>query len=310
MRTLTFFDDIYRPQKLRGARPRTVDEYRSVCRNFDAWLKAKQGFADLTQVDVDLYACYLADVLDRSSAATSNKHRLHLNALLRFAVKRKRLTEFPEVEPTRTDKPLPDSWDVEKELSKIIATASKLPGQLKNGVRKRDFWPALLLTLYDTGLRVKAGLALNVEAVDFEAGTVRTAAETQKGRKASDKDLSSQTISYLVPLVGDRTGGRLFPWPYDNGGEPRTLRRHFREILKIAGVSTGSPREMFHKLRRTTATEVWKEQGEAAASEVLDHSAEAITQRYIDRRKGERTNVAANIARPKFTFNVRSSEAG
>jgi hypothetical protein len=93
----------------------------------------------------------------------------------------------------------------------------------------------------------------------------------------------------------------LFPWPFDRSQRPwRSLTDRLKQILQRAGLPDGRI-HLWHKIRRTTATELTIKEGIEAARKHLDHSAESVTRRYLDpRRLDETKHSAAILPRPQI----------
>ena len=176
------------------------------------------------------------------------------------------------------------------DFSKILASCRIEPG-IPNQKLPCDagaFWFALLLTMYDTGSRISAIMDCTPADLDWQAKTITLRAGTTKSRKCQVMGLSDQTLE-AIRAIFDPSRGYLFPWPFGRAKRDwRTLRTRYKSILDRAGLPK-SKIHLFHKVRRTTATELVLAGGLAAAREHLGHSAESVTKRYIDRRRLDST---------------------
>ena len=76
------------------------------------------------------------------------------------------------------------------------------------------------------------------------------------------------------------------------------LTAGLKRILTRAGLPT-SERDLWHKIRRTFATQVNAKAGIAMAQTLLGHSSPAITQRYIDPTQCPENNQAEYLASPE-----------
>ena len=182
-----------------------------------------------------------------------------------------------------TDKRVPEAWSVD-EMRRIITAAAETPGMLC-GIPAGKWWPAQLLTLYDTGLRIGALMALESAQLDFETGWLTVPADHQKQRAEQVFQLQADTLDAIAQT---RPGERreLFPWPFVDE-RWAVLRKRYRKILQRAGLPTDS-RCLFHKVRRTSATLIADALGERAAQDHLGHSSLSVTKRYLDPRKMKR----------------------
>ncbi|MBA3315288.1 MAG: tyrosine-type recombinase/integrase, partial [Planctomycetaceae bacterium] len=89
----------------------------------------------------------------------------------------------------------------------------------------------------------------------------------------------------------------LFPWPH--------CRRHFyrggyQKILAAAGL-TSSSRDLFHKIRRTHATQLANATDIATAQKSLGHANRSTTLRYIDPRYMTDQKTSAEFL-PRLSF--------
>jgi len=265
MTLLDFFENVYRPLRLLDCSPQTIVQYRVCIRGLSRLEAGK-------------------------SVATVNKARTHLVAAWRFAVKRKLITEVPCIDPIRARKRVPDSWSIE-EFSQLLKTASETPGRIDT-VPAGKFWLALLLTLYDTGLRVGAAIQLERDAL-LPDGWLYVPAAVQKQRADQRFQLHPDTVAALQDMRQAAIGNMLFPWPYQRG----TLFKRLKKILVRAGLPSGR-RDAFHKIRRTAATAVADKLGAAAAQAFLDHSAMSVTQMYLDPSRIHRVQTVDVVPRP------------
>ena len=202
----------------------------------------------------------------------------------------------------RVELPAPDAWTLE-ELEFILAAAAAEPGDVC-GIAAGRWWPAFLLTLYDTGLRFNALTQRTTSDLDTKAGWMTIPASDQKQGKAQVLKLHDDTLQLIAATEPDsRTW--LFPWPYRCH---KKIRDHFRAILQRAGLPHGN-RDLFHKLRRTAATAVMIAASEDDARVHLGHSSVEVTRRYIDVRQLPTAAAADLIRRPSIS-QVKGGNAG
>lgn len=175
------------------------------------------------------------------------------------------------------------------------------------------FWRAFILTLWDTGCR--KGALLKAAPNDFSPTRMLLwiRAENQKRRNEQVFPLSRQTVEALAAMIvaqqprnesaTDKCGKiphlqhpnsdarnesatvaqqeRLFPWQRDGfkGSQYRSLNRHFRRILKRAGLPTTG--KYFHRFRASRAS-YGELTAAGSAQSVLGHADVATTRRYLD----------------------------
>ncbi len=294
---LNIFRSKYRHVRLRQASPQTTLDYERCIALVYSFAGKELTFADLTD---ELAEDFVSDCFERgASPATCNKHLACLLSLWRFGWKRRLTDEQPrDVKPLHVDRQMPDAWTTH-ELERIIEAASQLPGDICD-IPASVWWPAFILTLYDTGLRFNALIVRPTSDLNAD-GWLMVDAGDQKQRKAQTFKLHADTLRFVRAMKPDDRRN-LFPWPYVTAS---VIRDRYRAILAAAGLPT-TKRSLFHKLRRTSATAVAVASDENTARDHLGHSSVSVTRRYLDHRQIQPVAAADIIARP----GVGSSERG
>jgi len=185
----------------------------------------------------------------------------------------------------RVPQPAPEAWTVEQ-VSRILQTASRWPGRVGRWPA-RDWWPALLLTVYWTGARI--GSILAAKPSDWD-GTFLILRHTKTGKQAVYR-LHDQA-NEAIRRVYDPQSSRLFTWPYHYVH----LWKTFRRIVEAAGVpAPKGAGSLFHRLRRTCLTYCWAVDP-AIAQRQADHASAEITRRhYVDPRIVQQARTAADV---------------
>lgn len=221
-------------------------------------------------------------LLDRKlAAATVGKYIGHLMAVYNYAVEEGLAERLPRIRRPRTPKKHIRSWRVE-DLSAMLRAAARVPGQV-GPIPAWRFWVALILVIYDTGLRITAAMSLRWDDYDPAQRAMFIRAEVQKQYADQYLGVSDDAASALEAIRGN--WGLVFPWPYDppqrSGRRPwKTLTVHFRQrILAPAGVQDVKGK-VFHRGRATHATQL--KRGGGNPTENLGHSSPQVTERYID----------------------------
>jgi len=298
-----FFEEAYRPFRLAGKADTTVDAYRAALNHLT------NGGPDPALVDCDAAAIAgcCARLIDAGrSPATADKTRRHLAAILNYAATLGKIDAAPKTDRIDQPKKIPEAWTVEQ-VAAILDAAKKQPGKIA-GIPAPLWWSGLLLVLYDTGLRIGAALALRWE--DYRTAPrphVIARHETQKQKADQLLDLADETVAALNSLaqhlafanvadIPPAARDCVFPWPHDQG-RPNwpTLTRRFRKILAAAGLPAGR-RDLFHRLRRTTAS--YLAAAGANAQHRLGHSSATVTAAYLDPRITGLVDGAAKLPRP------------
>jgi len=268
---MEFFQQVYLPVRLLG-KPLTVEQHIIVIRRLCRHLCRA---AMLTDLNDELIAAHLQWALQQGLARpTVNDARSYLLTLWRFAYKRKLVREWPLVDKLREYRRLPKAWTT-TELERLLSAAAATPGMIER-VPAGGWWTALLLVMYDTGVRRRAAFSIEREHVDLDTGWLIVPAENQKQAVEQRFKLSDQTVDAIrrIWLPPRRL---LFPWAF----RKEQLYRHLKVILGRAGLPCGRA-DMFHKLRKTCASYIAKAAGLDAASRQLGHSGVEVSKRYVD----------------------------
>jgi integrase len=288
-----FFERYYVPEKLHGHDcPKSASARKSHRQALDrlrAFCGADPQLDWVTRPGLKRFRRWLGEHC--RAASTANRHLRCIVALLREAldesqgVKRsKRLCRpFGKIRLLPEAPKPPRSWRLD-ELGKMLGAAQGVPGYIGDVAACR-WWRALVLVLYDTGLRISAAMALrwSDRKEDSQGVFFVARSETQKTGKEQRLGINAQTVEALAAIGSARELVFFWPWdPSDEYGHRNwcTLRARFlREILGPAGIDPAD-RQIMHAFRKATATQVKKAGGNA--TEQLDHSSAAITDRYID----------------------------
>lgn len=290
MRSLKrFFEDSYRPLRLADANPASAENHLTVIERFSWFLACDATVANLTDDTVERFLAWLK----RSGMAnpTINRYRACLLAQWKHAWRKRLVDDQPrDVAKFRVAKRVPEAWSAE-EVAKILQQAEQVEGMI-GGVPAGAWWRGLLLTLYDTGLRIAAAMQLRSTDLNAERW-LSVPAEVQKQDADQTFRLHPETMTALL-ATHPHEREWLFPWPYDSDNHYGVLTKHYKRILKAAGLPLGR-RDLFHKLRRTSATAVCDALDELAAKRHLGHSSLDVTRRYLDPRKIRRSHSAAEV---------------
>ncbi len=271
--TLTeFFHCVYLKHHI-WLKSNTIGQYTVTLRLFDAWHGTAVAVENLS---VDLILGFLRSRLQHSGSRTVNNKRAAILTLWRFAY-RKGYCKTPvpdsqDIPKLPETKQLPTAWSI-PEFSRLLDACSSARCLEDWDART---WRALLLVSFDTSHRL--GALLSARRADLSSlGFLTIRGEhTKQGRDVSHK-LHVDTIAALAELPEHRL---LFPWPLSI----TSIRFYYKEILRVAGLPCGR-RDLFHRLRRTSATHLAVVAGIAAAEQHLDHSTPGLAQKsYIDPR--------------------------
>jgi integrase len=265
-----FFLHTYEPHRLIGRTDGGKEQIRIAIRRLCTF--ANNGRLRVLDMTDDLLLDFAHAMHSEGLAAETINTRLSkLRALWRYAVKRKLRVDLPDNERLPKLKRLPVAWTMQQmgELLQACELESTIAG-----IPAAKFWRGLLLTLYDSGIRIRAALLLPFDCVDGRWLTVP--AEIMKNRTEQRFYLHADTVA-AIEAIREPARERLFPWPWHK----RTLYKRFQRILRRAGLPAGR-RDLFHRLRRTSATHLAAAVGLEHACRHLGHSGLGVTMGYID----------------------------
>jgi integrase len=293
-----FYQKTYRSMRLIGCSPQTGVQYEVAIRHLCRYAGRVVTLGDLS--DELITGCMTWMLHHGTAAPTVNKFRRSILAIWRFAFRRKTpdgqrlVKELPSVERLREMKRIPDAWSIE-EFSRLLKIADASPG-LIDGIPAGQWWRALLLVLYYSGIRVAAGLLIRVQDLEWtDSGAILfVPAEHQKQKADQRFNLPKDVADALNAIIGNRTG-QVFRWQRGM----MTLNNRFRQMIEAAEIQPGRGAcPLFHKVRRTSATQVAAKLGRAAACDHLGHSAMSVTERYLDPTKIPRIRAADVLPTP------------
>lgn len=147
----------------------TRDLYRIKLRRFSEFLGREARIADLNAATIN---AFLTARLATQSKVTVHGERAILVAIWNHAAAAGLLPHKAErVKIIRKDDTVVEGWD-QCDRVKLLRVVQRLEGEFrgKDGILKRDYWRAVILTLYDTGLRI--GDLLNLDAAQVKSGAI------------------------------------------------------------------------------------------------------------------------------------------
>lgn len=263
----------------------SLEQYRVAARRLDAWAGYPVTLHDLTTRG--LIAEYMRSVVAQGmSRRTANGRRTAFLTLWRWAL-RAGLTDVavPSIPRFREPKRTPTAWTLE-ELRRLLDSCDAAAAVTDSWTSQH--WRGLVLTIYDTSLRLGCLLSVRRDALTSD-GWLHVPAELQKQHADTRHRLHADTAATLHGLPQARL---LFPWPLHR----RAIWQRFRSILHDSGLPS-TRRDLFHRLRRTSYTQVFDALGPRAASEHAGHSTD-LSRAYYDPTLRDRVAAADVIPRP------------
>jgi integrase len=261
---------------------RNYERFRSALPNAPATFKAT--IEDLSDDRLREFAAWL--VATKRSRATVNKSLRTLIALANFAREHGLTTYRPDIAKLPEARQRPVAWRPE-EFSALIGSIHKTFGNTPWG----STLYVVVMLIYDTGVRVIDSLRLESTPAHFARNIVFvTERKTQKRRAFV---IHEDTRKALLATYGAFTGGSVVKYGFR---ETQPLRRRLKQALAAADLPTDR-KQLFQKIRRTTASEFNSRGGDAR--KLLGHSAQWVTESfYIDADSQTPMDAANSIPRP------------
>ena len=263
---------LYARKRLRMRSPNTIRLYRHSIAAFETTLGRKATTDDLTDDNVEEHMSRVVD--SGLSTASANKDLWQLGAIWRFANRNRLCNTWPNVQLYPEPERVPMAW-LPDELDRLFASVAKEDGKIAGSPAKL-WWKTLLSVLLDTGERI--GAIMRCTRHNIHGSYLLVPAALRKG-KTRDMlfELSESTKLLTEALTLSHRYQLLFPWDRN----PTYIYTRYTQILKRANLPSDS-KSKFHRLRRTVASAVKNQGGDATAA--MDHASSATTKRYLDPR--------------------------
>ena len=249
----------------RNLSPQTVMTYERFLRDFESYFRGLDTTADWTTVDADIIRDWLEQMLDNGAKATTVNTALSaVRSFFRYALRRRLVEKDPAhlIEGPKKSKPLPQ-FVREKEMDELID--DKEWGDTFIDVRAR----AILILLYETGVRVSELTGLDDEDLDVTAGQLKVTGKRNKQRIVPfgqelataigqyvgrrDTEVERQTTALFVTDKGERmTRQQVYAIVRRSLGEVTTLKKRSPHVLRhsfaTAMLNNGAGLESVKKL--------------------------------------------------------------
>lgn len=242
------FLDYFRNERNRS--PRTIASYEDSLRQFESFFHHLDANLDWNTVDADIIRDWLESMMDNGLKATAVKARLSaVKSLYRWALGRGRVDKDPahSIEPPKTPKPLPHFLR-ESEMNRLLDDIEW--GDSYREVRTRT----IIMTFYETGMRVSELTALDDGDVDFTLCHVKVTGKGNKQRIIPFGQELEQTLRRFM-AVRDREVRRLEPAFFLSGKGRRMSRTAVgAEVHRCLSLVSNQKKLSPHVLRHTFAT--------------------------------------------------------
>ncbi|BBO33643.1 tyrosine-type recombinase/integrase [Lacipirellula parvula] len=278
----------YFPMKQRIASKQTERMYAAATAKFSRFLERPATLADLDDLVVSRW---LRSMRDDLAPATIAGYAKNIRAFWDWCARTEKMRRFPTFADPPIPRHIPRAWSI-PQLNALLSACGRMEGAIA-GVPAPLWWGCLLLVALDTGERRGALFQLAWEHYDPETGRLEAPAEIRKGRgKSAIYWLRAPSIEALAAI---RPPKRELIFEWSSGA----FDTYFRKLVELAGLPYEPHKSGLQKLRRSFATLVEANGGDATAA--LMHTARKVTeQSYLDTRLIDRPS--PNLLLPSFTM--------
>ncbi|MCH4148392.1 MAG: tyrosine recombinase XerC [Prevotella sp.] len=254
----------------------TVQSYADDLKSFEAYFKNLDNQLSWESVDSDVIRDWMESMMDKGNNATSINRRLSaLRSFYRFALSRHLVEKDPSrmVKGPKKSKPLPQFLK-ESEINELL---DRQTGDIYKEVRART----IILTFYETGIRLAELIGLNDEAVDFSSHQLKVLGKRNKQRIIPFGEELEQALRNYMDIRNrdiERHSEALF---LTKDGERMNRNKVRYEVKKnLSKVCTLKERTP-HVLRHTFATAMLNHNaGLESVKKLLGHESLSTTEIY------------------------------
>ena len=269
-----------------GKSPRTVEGYADSVRQLSAFLR-RGGFPSAEQATAEHLREWLSELRAKGNKpATVNTRYRGAYAFYKWLLQEGELQNNPldRIAPPSVPETVQPYYTVE-EIQMVLKSLRSRRAKGADAARVR----AIVLTLFDTGLRASELCGLQVEDADWESQTV-IVRHTKGGDHRVVSVGTAATRSLLAYL---RVRGHNSPWLTATLDGDRLTRNALKLTLRRAFEAAGIEFKGIHAFRRASGIEYLKQGGPAEDLRVLmGWKSPEMVRRYVKAAEVERATTA------------------
>jgi integrase len=160
-----------------------------------------------------------------------------------------------------------------------VACCMDRPVVEDGGLKPGEWWRALLVVAWNTGLRRRSLLELDWDMVDWERRFFRIPGRSMKAKRFQIQPFPEVVLTHLRGIRRSEHG-LIFPWPM----HIREFSNKWHELLDLAGIPVENHFGL-HDIRKTLATTLWGNDPQAAQF-ALGHASATVTARHYVSQTG------------------------
>lgn len=255
----------------------TIKSYAEDLKAFETFFKNLNSQLSWESVDSDVIRDWMESMMDKGNNAASVNRRLSaLRSLYRFALSRNLVECDParRVEGPKKGKPLPQFLK-ENEMDRLLDDIEW--GEGYDEVRART----IIMTFYETGIRLSELLGLDDSAVDFVNRQLKVTGKGSKQRIVPFGEELHRCLSHFIEVRNrevEHRGEALFQDEMGTRMKDYKVRQEVKQCLaRVCTLKKLSP----HVLRHTFATSMLNHgAGIESVKRLLGHESVSTTEIY------------------------------
>lgn len=256
---------------------KTVESYAEDLDSFEAYFKDLPGQLSWETVDSDVIRNWMESMMDKGNKATSVNRRLSaLHSFFRFALARNMVDKDPShsIRGPKKVKPLP-VFLKESQMDELLDRQKWGDGYADVLAR------TVIVTFYETGMRLSELVTLNDESVRFVNREIKVTGKGDKQRIIPFGDELEVTLREYRTMREETVGGKPVAFFLTEKGKRVTceyVRKIVRDNLsRVCSLKKRSP----HVLRHTFATAMLNhDAGIESLKKLLGHAKLSTTEIY------------------------------